>query len=131
LINKQEVLAISKACLQRIHRLCIALHGDEVLVRPLPLPEVKVRVFLSAYMIAYRPSHVFGAIDTPARRLMEATTPMLAVFHRILDYLSKEEYAFCKVPRALTKAFPRLFAAYMETFKTWKVQICSMRAYVE
>jgi hypothetical protein len=72
-------------------------------------------------MIAYRPTSVFDIVGPAERRLMEAALPMLEVFHRILQYLPKQDYVFCKVPAALTKALPKLVTEYMEAFKAWKV----------
>jgi hypothetical protein len=61
-LREKQVIAIAKACLQRIHLLCTFRHGSppKSLVAP---NEVNVKVFLAAFMIVHRQTHVFESMS--------------------------------------------------------------------
>ena len=81
-----------------------------------------MRVFLAGFMIAYRPTHVFESMGALEHELLEATTPLLATFQKIVDCIrSSAGHSFQDVPHELTKNFPTMLFEFLKRFKAWKV----------
>jgi hypothetical protein len=118
MLREPKVIAVSKACLQRVHLMCTFRHGSPS--RALAPENVNVRVFLAGFMIAYRPTHVFESMGALEHALLEATTPLLTTFDRICRILN-EKHFFSEVPPDLTKDFSILLFEYLKRFKAWKV----------
>ncbi len=81
---------------------------------------LNVRVFLAAYMIWFRKSHVFehmGALETDLR---DASKPLLDSFHRICDELRSKRWIH-NIAREITNDFPDLLGSYVIKFKAWKI----------
>jgi len=113
-LRQESTVTFSKKCVERIHRLCVLKHGC-------PAEEnVNVRVFLSAYMIAYFPHEVFDRMEQIEKDLISVTMPLIEVFERICGAIS-ESRNFCDTPSEMTESFPALLLAYMRQFKVWKV----------
>ena len=79
-----------------------------------------MRVFLSAYMIAYFPDEVFDRMEQIEKDLISVTMPLIDVFERISSAIS-ESRNFCDTPSEITASFPSLLLAYMRKFKAWKI----------
>ena len=118
-LREKPVIATTKALLQRVHLLCTFRHGSPR--RALAPENVNVRVFLAAYMIAYRSTHVFESMGALEHPLLEAATKLLACFESIVGVLRENDGHFAKAPHALTSAFPTLLFEYLKCFKAWKV----------
>jgi hypothetical protein len=118
-LREKPVIASTKALLQRVHLQCTFRHGSPSGVRT---PEnVNVRVFLAAYMIAYRSTHVFESMGALEHPLLEAATKLLDCFESIVGVLRDHDGYFAAVPHALSEAFPTLLFEYLKCFKAWKV----------
>ena len=66
------------------------------------------RVFLAAYMIAFKPNNVFEVMDDLARALFDASGPMLSVFEEILTKSREKDPAF----EAMTTEYFLRFSAW-------------------
>ena len=120
LLREKPVLASMKAALQRIHLQTTFRHGSPS--KTLQPENVNVRVFLAAYMIAFRSTHVFEGMGPLEQALFESAVPMLNMFHAICDALmASPNKCFSDVPSALTKEFPTVLFEYLKRFKAWKV----------
>ena len=84
LLREKSVIAVTRACLQRIHLLATFLHGSPS--RTMDPECVNVRVFLAAFMIAYRPTHVFESMGALEQALLESAIPLLETFERQPQY---------------------------------------------
>jgi hypothetical protein len=104
-LREKPVIAITKACLQRLHLLSTFRHWSPP--KSLSPNEVNVKVFLAAYMIVHRPTHVFETMGKLEIDLLEAATPLLAAFEQICDQVHSQK-EFGKVPHEMTKDFPTL-----------------------
>ena len=120
LLREKPIIAVSKACLQRIHLLSTFRHGSPSnAVTP---ESVNVRVFLAASMIAYRPTHVFESMGALEQALYQSANPLLTTFERICSCIrSSPGRCFREVPHELTKDFAGMLFEYLERFKAWKV----------
>jgi len=79
-----------------------------------------VRVFLAAFMIAYRPTHVFESMGVLEQSLYESALPLLTNFQRIVEGVAIVG-SFQGVPVDLTCNFPSMLFEYLKRFKAWKV----------
>jgi hypothetical protein len=110
---------VAKASLQRIHLLTTFRHGSP---RNALAPEnVNVRVFLAAYMIALRPTHVFEAMGPLEQALHEAALPLLIKFEQIATQIISSPNGFQDVPHDITDGFPTMLFEFLKHFKAWKV----------
>ena len=117
-LRKKEILAISRALLQRVYLSSAFRHRT---LRRGQAPEsVNVRVFLAGYMIAYSTTHVFEDMGKLERSLLDAAVPMIESFQAIAD-AARRHACFSQVPAELTQNFPLLFFEYLQRFKVWKV----------
>ena len=123
-LREKPVIAAMKGALQRIHYITTCLHGSP---SKHMMPEnVNVRVFLAAYMIVYRSSHVFESMGTLEQALFESAVPLLNTFHEICSKIMEAKTAGEKtnftsiVPTSLSKEFPTLLFEYLKRFKAWK-----------
>ena len=116
LVRDADTIALTRACLERIHRLC-SLRGGEALPGP---DKVPIRPFLAAYMIALHTRQVFdssgGFLE---QRLLAAARSLLEVFERICSII-RDGGSISLVPRELTRAFPARLLEYMARFEEWK-----------
>jgi hypothetical protein len=119
-LREKPIIAVSKACLQRIHLLSTFRHGSPS--KALAPENVNVRVFLAAFMIAYRPTHVFESMGALEQSLYESAIPLLTAFERILQCIrTSAKRCFQEVPHDLTEGFPTMLFEYLKRFKAWKV----------
>ena len=123
-LRAKLVIAITKAILQRIHSLSTSGPPSLELT-----PEiVNIRVFLAGFMIAYRPTvtHVFESVECLEHALLEAATPLISSFEKILDAIKRAwaTGSFHDVPSDLTMEFPTPLFKYLKAFKAWKVARC-------
>ena len=72
-LREKSTIAIAKACLQRIHLLSTFRHGSPD--HALEPDNVNIRVFLAAFMIAFRPTHVFESMGSREQTLFDAALP--------------------------------------------------------
>ena len=124
-LRNKETIAITKACLQRLHLLCIRRHGcsggGKGLEHNRLIPEnVNVRVFMAGFMIAYRPTHVFESMGRLEQELYDAATPLLKRFDTMATCLQRKRH-FAHVPTELTRDFQAQLIEYLIKFKAWKV----------
>lgn len=119
-LREKRVINVTRAGLQRLHLLSTFRHGSPPAA--LTPKNVNVKVFLAAYMIAYRPSHVFESIGPLEKSLRKCAEPMLVTFERIAKLLiSNPSFSFRDVPAELSKPFPMMIFEYLRSFKLWKV----------
>ena len=111
-LRKKEIIAIAKACLQRVRLSCAFRHR----MRAPPPHNVNFRVFLAAYMIAYRPTHVFESMGALENALLEAAGPLLESFQTIIDAVRNSQQ-FSAVPPELTQDFLAQLFEYLKCFK--------------
>jgi hypothetical protein len=120
LLREKPIIAAMKAALQRMHLLSTFRHGSPS--KSLAPENVNVRVFLAAFMIGYRPTHVFEGMGTLEQGLFEAAVPLLSQFERMCRTLLAAPYRhFQYVPSDQTKEFPTALFEYLKRFKAWKV----------
>jgi hypothetical protein len=117
--RNQRVIAVTKACLQRIHLLCTVRHcSPSTAIAP---DNVNVRVFLAGFMIAYRPIHVFEEMGALEDALLKAAMPLMTTFQTICDaFRAAPRGSFQEVPHNLTKNMPTLLFEYLKCFHAWK-----------
>lgn len=117
-LRLESVIAVAKCCLRRIHFLTTFRHGSPV--QALTPENVNVRVFLAAYMIAYRPTHVFESMGPLETALLDSARTLLISFDNIIKCVASEGF-FQEVPFHLTLDFPVFLFEYLKNFKAWKV----------
>ena len=110
-LRKKEIIAITKACLQRVHLSCTFRHQ----IQHQTDEKVNVRIFLAGYMIAYRPTHVFESMGVLEHELLNTAGPLLETFHSIIDAVRNSKQ-FSKVPSDLTRNFPAQLFEYLKCF---------------
>ena len=79
-----------------------------------------MRVFLAAFMIAFRPTHVFESMGEREQSLFESAGPLISCFERIVDSLATNG-SFYLVSFDLTVGFVPMLLSYLKCFKAWKV----------
>jgi hypothetical protein len=104
--------------LQRIHMISTFRHGSPV--KALAPKNVNVLVFLAAFMIALRPTHVFESMGKLEQALYESAVPVINCFQRIVKHVESKGM-FQNVPFELTADFPTMLYEYLKRFKLWKV----------
>lgn len=120
MLREKPVIQAAKAALQRIHLLATFRHGSPS--RSLAPENVNVRVFMAAFMIAIRPTHVFESMGTLEQSLFESAMPLLSQFQTICSTLKSAPFPhFQCVPSDQTKDFPTALFEYLKRFKAWKV----------
>jgi hypothetical protein len=117
-LREKNTIRVTKNCLQRIHICCTLRHGSPH--QALVTDHVNVRVFLAAFMIAYRPTHVFESMGALEQPLFESAGPLITNFMQIAECLASNE-SFSDVPVNLTIAFPTMLFEYLRNFKAWKI----------
>ena len=125
LLREKPVITAAKKCLQRIHLLSTFRHGSTPTGGLAP-ENVNVRVFLAAYMISFRPTHVFESLGTSQQAVIDAAKLLIASFEQICSSVipkgdSQNVPGFHNVPLAFTEQFQTLLFEYMKRFKAWKV----------
>jgi hypothetical protein len=115
-IRSKIVISTSKACLKRIHLLCILRHGfSNEFITP------NIRIFISGFMIAYYPTDVFKNIGTLESKLIKTSISLLETFDKICEIIYKsDKHCFQDVPNELTKDFCSMLFLYLKYFKEWK-----------
>ena len=118
-LRNREVIARTKALLQRLHCIAVHRHGNRPAVeRP---DTINVRVFLAAYMIAFHSTKVFETFGVLQRRVIDAATNLLALYARIVAQLARERRTgVIALPYALTTDFMPLLYTYIRCFHEWK-----------
>ncbi len=134
-LREKAVIECTRRCLQRIHLVCSQRHGlsepeREWYAEAAPStaaaaagPQINVRIFLAAFMISVRPSHVFdapgGALESA---LLEASKVLLELFERICGAVSHTvSRSFSTVPMDVTDGFCVALVTFLKRFKAWKV----------
>ena len=118
-LRDKPVIQASKNLIQRLHLLCAFRHGTPAGFNG---NNVNVRVVLAAYMIAYRPTHVFESMGQVETDLVVSAKTMLATLESITQTLMKSVgKRFAEVPAVLTKNFQTIMFDYLKSFKAWKI----------
>ena len=117
-LREPAVIKTSKQCLQRIHALTTKRHGSPV--SGTSSDTVNVRVFLAAFLIAFRPTHVFESMGSLEQQLLESAGALLVSFERIAAAVGRFA-SFAAVPADVTEDFPHLLFSYLRHFKAWKI----------
>jgi hypothetical protein len=117
-LREKEVIASTNNSLQRIHKLCISRHGSPPSASS---GNVNARVYLAAFMIAYRPTHVFESMGALETALYDSAYPLTTRFQSILECIARVGGAFQAVPVELTTGFLEMLHLYLDCFKAWKV----------
>jgi hypothetical protein len=81
---------------------------------------LNISVFLSAYMIHFHTSHVFGVLGDLESQLTEASKPMLESFHAICEETSGSG-SMQQIPRDITDPFPDHLKDFVVKYKAWKI----------
>jgi hypothetical protein len=79
---------------------------------------VKMRVFLTSYMIAYHPKEVFEEVMALEKGLVQAACAMLEVFDGLCDSLRTMRDPSVAVEKAQT--FPKVLSEYLKVWHNWK-----------
>ena len=117
-LRSPPVIAAAKQFLSRVHRLSVVVHGAPV--DPAGSATVNVRVFLAAYMIAARPTHVFESMGQLEQAVFEVAGPLIATTERMARDIVAAG-SFRGVSRDVAVAFvPQLFE-FIRRFRAWKV----------
>jgi hypothetical protein len=117
-LREPLVVAAAKRCLWRIHTLVSMRHGVPAGAN-IPTT-INVRVFLAAYMISCRPSHVFETMGQLEQPLLEVSRALIESFERIAGAVVAAG-SFQPVDHSLTEGFAPLLLEFMRCFHAWKV----------
>ena len=84
---------------------------------------VNIRVFLAAYMVAFRPDKVFESMGELESALHKAALPLLKTFESLCRSIKQNgsTIVLVDVNSEQAKAFPELLFEYLKCFKAWKV----------
>ena len=84
---------------------------------------VNIRVFLAAYMVAFRPDKVFESMGELESALHKAALPLLKAFESLCRSIKQNgsTIVLVDVNSEQAKAFPQLLFEYLKCFKAWKV----------
>ena len=117
-LRRKPLIAAVKACLMRIHTCAVLRHKSTASYRR---TTVNVRVFIAAFIIAHRPSHVFRAMGALELALYNTAWSLLAAFGTICDQIVSSKYhSFAEIPASETEQFPKLMVEYFDLFATWQ-----------
>ena len=120
-LRKREVIDCTRRCLQRIHMTCHLLYPNCVPRESLP-PSVNVRVFLAAYMVAFRPDSVFeNQNGTLEKNLFQSAVPVLECFQTLCEQFDQSSEGLRSLNQELVSSFVPKLCTYFENFKAWKV----------
>ena len=115
-LREPELLDVMQKTVLRVFYLSFGRRGT----RRIAEANLNIRVFLAAYMIAFRPSYVFeqphGALE---KELHAVSEPLLQYFERVCEEL--REKPIHNVARELTDEFPAMLHTYVKKFKAWKI----------
>ncbi len=111
------MLKVAKQCLYRIH-LRTRKHSPTPAVS-VETP-VNVRVFLAAYMIVYKPEHVFEFNDMLEHNLWRAAAALLEALDAVLSHVHRTG-TYVDAPKDATASFSKLLHDYLAAFRAWKV----------
>ena len=75
-----------------------------------------MKSFLAGFMIAFRPTHVFGGAQE--EELLKAARSMLKLFEEICGFIALG--SFQDVPPSLSKDFPAVLLDYLKALKAWR-----------
>jgi hypothetical protein len=81
---------------------------------------VNARVFLAAYMIAAKPSHVFESMEKLERAVSEAAKLVLSSFESII-HITVQMGSLQAVDNGVLTGFSTLLCNYLSCFKAWKI----------
>ena len=126
-IRKDEILRVTKACLQRVHLSSTFRH------RTLPrtqAPEfVNARVFLAGFLVVYHRNVVFETMGALQTALVEAVVPLMERFQLIIDAVREKRF-ISEIPDELTQDFPTLLFEYLRRFQVSHLLLSSLLGYV-
>lgn len=88
--------------------------------RPLISGTVNVKIYMAAYMIAARPTHVFESAGELEMRVLNASRSMLGPLHKAATALSQGR-TWKHVRTHVAPRLPSLLCTYLRTFKDWKL----------
>ena len=119
-LREKDVVTLTKETLQRIHTKAVCLHGSP---KGMVAPEsVNARVFLAAYMVAYRPTNVFEDMGKLEKELLQAAVPLVETFEAIVTaVVESKKKSFSDIAPELTAGFTMMLYKYLQCFKAWKV----------
>ena len=137
-LRDKRLVAIAKATLQRIHILCFNCNSTSLDFLAEEVPTVNVRVFLAAYMIACRPTHVFESMGKLEQALFEISAAVLAQLEQICEALlsqpshrtgpgelpsaaARPAAQFSQILACLTTPLVSMLFEFLRRFKAWKV----------
>ena len=105
IINK-EVIAVSKACLQRVHLSLACRHRTQPQAQA---PEnINTQVFLAGYLVLYHTSQVFEHMGALENALVEAAVPLMERFQHIPSRSPALTQPLTQLAPALTQPSPAL-----------------------
>lgn len=121
LLRERDVIAKTKALLQRLHFISSCKHG--------PLPEfrrhavVNARVFLSSFMIVGFPTSVFEYHGERETKLADSAGKLLGSFELLYNEIRNGDpnRPYDAYQSENARKFPAYLAAYLDDFKEWKV----------
>ena len=114
-LRRKSLIAAVKACLMRIHTCAVLRHKSTAAFRT----TVNVRVFIAAFIIAHRPTHVFRTMGALEVALYNTARSLLAAFGTICDRIVSH-HSFAEIPASETEQFPKLMVEYFDLFATWQ-----------
>jgi len=122
LVRQPHVIKVSKSFLCRVVYLCNLRHGC-----PLEAPHFNnnIKVFLTAFMITYKPTHSFEVMGRLEWALLAEANKLMRCFEWIRQAMiaaSAKSFSFADVPHDYTENFLPSFIQYIKVFKEWKAQ---------
>ena len=119
-LREADVLCAAKLFINRLYKLCTHRHdtqnpGTDGNKR------VNIRVVLAAFMIYFRPTHVFETMDPGSleHSLFDAAKALVDHLESIIECISANE-SFRDVPVEVSVRFEPLLTQYLRSFKAWK-----------
>ena len=100
---------------------CLDDTGARLFLTKHIVAQVNVKIFLSAYMIAAKPHHVFEKMEELENKVFEASKSMLRVFHHTAEDLRKG-IPWYQVKNGAGEDLPPSLCEYLRTFKDWKLE---------
>ena len=120
-LKTPAVIAKAKKFFFRLNSQAVFRHGSEDFEGV--GTNVNVRVLMAAFMIAYRPTHVFETMGPLEQALLASAANMLAVFNDIASRFvaGGRKFTFQMVPHDATRPLLGMMRQYLGDFRQWKV----------
>ena len=123
-LRRETVVSNCRKVLERFHRksLLSARRASSNPGARAQQTTFNVRVFLAAFMVVCRPTHVFESIETLEQNLIDSSTIVIRQFDSIVALLAASpRAAWHDVPASTRASFHAGMFIFFQRFQAWKV----------